>query len=363
MRIERRLSKGAQFRAAVGDDGWFSQRVAVFDTPQEIYPWMIEEVAPEAFDATLREDDPVALFNHDPNKVLGRVSAKTARFTKDGVGLTISFDPGPTSIAADLRVWMGRGDVTGGSFSFVTRPNGESSREDSNGVIHRRLLAVTLYDAGPVTFPAYPDTATRSGRIAEELATWGERDADLAMQALYRVRRGLGLTAEMREVLAALGGTPSAVAVEVPALPASVNLTGAVSDIDDDPPLPPTEPEAAQEPATEEPEVVGPEPAAEPRSAISVLALRLALAKREMGDGYVLEDVPADTPEEEPLGEPTVDEYRTALEELLRMGAHDGACDFGAPCEDCGVPKRACSKHGAALRGRVEAARTLLTRA
>ena len=63
-----------------------------------------------AFTRALREKQDVrALFNHDPNRVLGRVP-KTLKLREDSVGLAVEIEP-PSSERGLLEL-MERGDVS-----------------------------------------------------------------------------------------------------------------------------------------------------------------------------------------------------------------------------------------------------------
>ena len=63
----------------------------------------LERIMPTAFDRALRDrDDVQALFNHDPNKLLGRTLSGTMRLSKNAIGLRYSIDPGNTSTARDV---------------------------------------------------------------------------------------------------------------------------------------------------------------------------------------------------------------------------------------------------------------------
>lgn len=145
---------------------------AVFDSLSLDLGGFKERILPGAFAASIAEDDIRALFNHDPNHVLGRNVAGTLTLAEDKTGLQMSVDLPDTQTARDLAVSIERGDVTQQSFGFQTISD-EWSMEDGEEV--RTLKAVKLFDVSPVTFAAYPqtDVAKRSldafkARIAEE---------------------------------------------------------------------------------------------------------------------------------------------------------------------------------------------------
>lgn len=117
-----------------------------------------EQIAPGAFADAIKADDVRALFNHNPDHVLGRNLSGTLRLVEDVRGLAIEIDPPDTQVARDLMVSMDRGDITQMSFGFSVRPGGQDWAKNDEGVVVRTLKKLRLYDVSPVTFPAYPQT-------------------------------------------------------------------------------------------------------------------------------------------------------------------------------------------------------------
>jgi len=114
-----------------------------------------EKVCKGAFAQTIEEDDIRALFNHDPNYVLGRNKSGTLQLQEDEKGLLVRITPPKTQWAKDLMISIGRGDITQMSFGFTVELDRWSFE---NGVDVRELLKVRLFDVSPVTFPAYSET-------------------------------------------------------------------------------------------------------------------------------------------------------------------------------------------------------------
>ena len=139
---------------------------AVFDTLSEDLGGFFERIAPAAFARTIQSGDVRALFNHNPDYVLGRNKAGTLKLTEDSKGLAIEIDPPDTQFARDLLVSMARGDINQMSFGFRTL-NDKWQKVDGEWI--RTLLEVELVDISPVTFPAYPqtDVAVRSLEVAQ----------------------------------------------------------------------------------------------------------------------------------------------------------------------------------------------------
>ena len=130
---------------------------AVFNSPTEVWHGFFEQIHPEAFDRALSEGQDVrGLFNHNDDLVLGRSSAGTLELKTDEVGLYMSITPPDTQMARDLMASIERGDISGQSFCFICRK--EEWEEKDDGTTLRTIKDVDLFDVGPVTFPAYPDT-------------------------------------------------------------------------------------------------------------------------------------------------------------------------------------------------------------
>lgn len=114
-----------------------------------------ETIAPGAFDAVM-DDDVRALFNHDPNHILGRTTSGTLRLNLDTVGLSYEVDLPDTDMAATVAAAVERGDVTQSSFAFIVAEATWTEREDGTWLRTITKLA-RLYDVSPVTYPGYPD--------------------------------------------------------------------------------------------------------------------------------------------------------------------------------------------------------------
>ena len=151
-------------RAAVFYDGTpeteYTLCDATMDGERIVCPALVERISPKAFNKALNDKHDVrALFNHDPNMVLGRTSSRTLTITKTLRGLDYEVEPGKTTVANDVQEHISRGDVTGSSFSFSVRDQ-KFYCDEVRGVDVREILSVDLHDVGPVTFPAYSATST-----------------------------------------------------------------------------------------------------------------------------------------------------------------------------------------------------------
>jgi hypothetical protein len=117
-----------------------------------------EQIAPGAFLDAINQDDIRALFNHDPNMILGRKQSGTLRLQEDSHGLLVELDIPDTNAGRDLITSIKRGDVNQMSFGFRVKPGGQDWAKDEEGRMIRTLKKVGLLDVSPVTFPAYPQT-------------------------------------------------------------------------------------------------------------------------------------------------------------------------------------------------------------
>lgn len=190
--IERRFvpQQAAQLRAVErdGEDPVIEGTIAVYNTWSPVYGWFRERIASTFFEKAIGRDDVRALFNHDPNWVLGRTAAGTMELSTDDAGLQgrIVVDRSSTLLRDLVVLPIKRRDVTGASFSFDMPPKsvGEVWEKGPDGVWNRTLVSIgTLYDGGPVTFPFYPTTsvAARSAMGLDEakrsLEEWLAREA------------------------------------------------------------------------------------------------------------------------------------------------------------------------------------------
>lgn len=158
--IERRYFNDFEIKLTDSEDGEESNTIigkaALFNRWSENLGFFKEKVAPGAFKKTIKEHDIRALFNHDPNMILGRTKNKTLRLWEDDDGLGFEVDLPNTSYAKDLKTSIKRKDITQNSFGFQTIQD-EWSKDGKK----RTLTEVKLLDISPVTFPAYKQTSVK----------------------------------------------------------------------------------------------------------------------------------------------------------------------------------------------------------
>jgi len=173
------------------------------ETQYELWPGVVERIMPGAFGRAVREDDVRVLFNHNPDNVLGRTSAGTARLSTDSRGLRYEADQPDTGVGRDVTTNIRRGDITGSSFSFrVGKEEWRTETQESGHTLEiREILGVDpLFDVGPVTFPAYEatDAGVRSASAPDEARASYDRWQAARMRERAKVRTRVG--ARMAEV-------------------------------------------------------------------------------------------------------------------------------------------------------------------
>ena len=96
--------------------------------------------------------DVICTYNHQPHRLLGRVASGTLTLTDSPQGLRWSV--ALPEHASDVREMVARGDLSGCSFTFTTRANGERWTGST-----RELVDLNLYELGPVVTPAYTQSS------------------------------------------------------------------------------------------------------------------------------------------------------------------------------------------------------------
>ncbi|KAB2334264.1 HK97 family phage prohead protease [Bacillus mesophilum] len=134
-------------------EGYF----VVYDQETELWPGTYEEVAPGAFDESLRAKDIICLDNHDARIVLGSLNSKSLELKSDSKGLwgTAIVDlEDPYGKSAYRKVQTGK--VRGCSFGFY--PIREERVEKEDGSFKWRIVEAELIEVSITAFPAYPQT-------------------------------------------------------------------------------------------------------------------------------------------------------------------------------------------------------------
>jgi len=142
---------------------------AVFNQKTDLY-WFKEEILPGAFKNAIKKSDTKALFNHDPNIILGRKKSKTLELEEDKKGLAVEITPPETQLVKDMVLSpMERGDLNQMSFAFTIKEERWIDKKDEPSL--RQIVEVDeLFDVSVVTYPAYltTDASLRAKEMFDE---------------------------------------------------------------------------------------------------------------------------------------------------------------------------------------------------
>lgn len=137
-----------------------------------------EILAPGCFAKSLDDpdNDPLVLYGHNPENVLGRSSANTARFWEEQDGLHYSARIPDTSVARDMKVLLERGDLSESSCAFYIVKHSWQNQESSRVRIVQEAL---LVETSVVAFPAYSEA--KAGLDQEQIAAEVQRQVAAAL--------------------------------------------------------------------------------------------------------------------------------------------------------------------------------------
>lgn len=191
----RSMSGTVEFRDSSEDEELYFEGYAIkFDSLSEDLGGFREMVERTALDKT-DFSDVRALFNHDPNQILSRSSAKTLELEVDDVGLKFRSKIPDTTYGKNLIENLRNGNVTQCSFGFRVDDDGDEFTYDEKEGIYKRSLRniKEILDVSAVTYPAYKDTevapALRSiDKIEEE-----QKQLEKRMQEKEKLRIELDL--------------------------------------------------------------------------------------------------------------------------------------------------------------------------
>lgn len=182
--IERRILSidDIELRVTDGDEPKIIGYVAKFGKWSLDLGGFKEKIRKGAFDEALEKSDVRALKNHDPNLLLGRMASGTLELKTNSVGLISEIDPPNTTTGKDTIEEIRRKDITGMSFSFTTAEDDWKYPED--GSVERTIIKIgELFDVGPVTYPAYPDTSVAVRSMSEHQKTF-EKEKQISEQRI-----------------------------------------------------------------------------------------------------------------------------------------------------------------------------------
>ena len=103
----------------------------------------------------LKQSDVRALIDHEPQEIIGRLSAGTLRIAKDDKGLRVEIDPPNSPRGENIVESIRRRDVTGMSFAFQALNVAWNEKVDPPV---RTVTDMLVREVSVVSFPAYPQT-------------------------------------------------------------------------------------------------------------------------------------------------------------------------------------------------------------
>lgn len=147
----------------------------------------VEEIRSGAITQEMIDNgDIFCLFNHDPDKVLGRSlrNAGNLKLTVDSEGVRYDCELLDNQTAQEARSYVDAGLVNTSSFAFIVsdEEGAQEWRRDPDGVIHRTINKMQgVYDASPVWNAAY-DTTSCTCRSYEEFLESEKRNEEEPFQ-------------------------------------------------------------------------------------------------------------------------------------------------------------------------------------
>jgi len=149
-----------------------SGMAARYDSPTKIGTRagkFIEVIKRGAFRSSLAaKQDTAFLINHDPNRLMARVSSGTLRLKETDEGLLFDADFPDTEDARTAYAAIQRGDMHQMSFGFDPDVDADWDTdvdpEDRKAKIARRSIRNfnKVHDVSAVVFPAYPNTSVHA---------------------------------------------------------------------------------------------------------------------------------------------------------------------------------------------------------
>lgn len=169
------------------DDIYLEGKFVAYGDTYQVWEGATESIAPGAFRNSIH-DDVRALYNHNDDLVLGRISAGTFTLEdrSDGLWGRIKVNR-KDSDAMNAYARVERGDVSGCSFGFNIKTQETEYRED--GTVHWTITEVDpLYECSLCTFPAYE--ATHISARAKDLDTMKQRKFELRKHNMLKRLKG-----------------------------------------------------------------------------------------------------------------------------------------------------------------------------
>ena len=158
----------------------------VFDSWTDISSWgeiWKECIRKGAFTQSLKENNILALYNHDFNNVLARKDVNM-KLVEDDKGLYFEIELPDTTQGNDLYELIDKGIVNQCSFSGYVRKNLWS--EDNGGNVLREILEIDLIEITITPIPAYEVTEAEVKRSREIKSTKENEENNFDFEEIIR---------------------------------------------------------------------------------------------------------------------------------------------------------------------------------
>jgi len=180
----------------VDDKNTMYGTVVKFDKLSKVIPQLggvFEKVRKGAFTRTIKNDEIVAVWNHNMDKVLGNTRAGTLRLAETDSGLDFEVDLPNTSWGNDAAESVKRGDVRGMSFWF--RKIKDEWDESDNKRIIRTLIDVDLIEISPTpsNIAAYASSKANMRSVKDDYEDYSEerRSTEEAEQRIEEEKQAI----------------------------------------------------------------------------------------------------------------------------------------------------------------------------
>ena len=182
-----RRTIGTPVKVTRNDDGTIG---SIYGYPIVYNKWsedlggFIERILPGAATKALKGSDVRGLKNHDASLIFAREGINL-KIIEDKTGVRYEATPVDTHNFREIAKEVDLGLLTGQSFGF--RVNGDHWNDLDKDIAKRDISELEIiYDFGPVTYPAYPDTSVALRSLTDIKKDLSTEANDTATRAIDR---------------------------------------------------------------------------------------------------------------------------------------------------------------------------------
>ena len=157
---------------------------STFDQPYSVER-VQETIDRRAFDRTLVEQPNVfAFMGHDQSRIIARTKNGTLLLRPDEIGLRVEIHPIDTTESRDAFTLVDSGTIDAMSFGFRVV---QQKFENRDGIVHRKIMDLDLYEVSLVAFPANPAaTLSKRARDLAECVVTKRNHIRLPVEPIYK---------------------------------------------------------------------------------------------------------------------------------------------------------------------------------